>query len=140
MSNYQELIKNFERIRDYMRQFFLYGFKVRSEFGEKSGRTYDNERRRIESYLAGYTLLGESRYLSTWTASRFPPIPSTLHGSQKVLRITICCSISFCFIFLGTVSLSLLPPSVTFWPSIWKLFPICRQYEINAVSMNDWRS
>ena len=54
MSDYQELIKNFERIRDYMRQFFLYGFKVRSEFGEKSGRTYDNERRRIESYLAGY--------------------------------------------------------------------------------------
>ena len=54
MSDYQELIKNFERIRDYMRQFFLYGFKVRSEFGEKSGRTYDNERRRIESYLSGY--------------------------------------------------------------------------------------
>lgn len=54
MSDYQELIKNFERIRDYMRQFFLYGFKVRREFGEKSGRTYDNERRRIESYLAGY--------------------------------------------------------------------------------------
>lgn len=54
MSDYQELIKNFERIRDYMRQFFLYGFKIRSEFGEKSGRTYDNERRRIESYLSGY--------------------------------------------------------------------------------------
>lgn len=54
MSDYQELIKNFERIRDYMRQFFLYGFKVRKEFGEKSGRTYDNERRRIESYLSGY--------------------------------------------------------------------------------------
>ncbi len=54
MSDYQELIKNFERIRDYMRQFFLYGFKVRREFEEKSGRTYDNERRRIESYLAGY--------------------------------------------------------------------------------------
>lgn len=54
MSDFQELIKNFERIRDYMRQFFLYGFKVRSEFGEKSGRTYDNERRRIESYLNGY--------------------------------------------------------------------------------------
>lgn len=54
MSDFQELIKNFERIRDYMRQFFLYGFKVRREFGEKSGRTYDNERRRIESYLNGY--------------------------------------------------------------------------------------
>ncbi len=54
MSDYQELIKNFERIRDYMRQFFLYGFKVRREFSEKSARTYDNERRRIESCLADY--------------------------------------------------------------------------------------
>ncbi len=32
MSDFQELIKNFDRIRDYMRQFFLYGFKVRGEF------------------------------------------------------------------------------------------------------------
>ncbi len=54
MSDFQELIKNFDRIRDYARQFFLYGFKVRGEFGEKSGRTYDNERRRIENYLAPY--------------------------------------------------------------------------------------
>ena len=54
MSGFQELIKNFDRIRDYMRQFFLYGFKVRGEFGQKSGRTYDNERRRIENYLAAY--------------------------------------------------------------------------------------
>ena len=54
MSDFQELIKNFDRIRDYMRQFFLYGFKVRGNYSEKSGRTYDNERRRIESYLADY--------------------------------------------------------------------------------------
>ena len=54
MSDFQELIKNFDRIRDYMRQFFLYGFKVRGEFAAKSGRTYDNERRRIENYLADY--------------------------------------------------------------------------------------
>lgn len=54
MSDFQELIKNFDRIRDYMRQFFLYGFKVRGDFAEKSGRTYDNERRRIENYLSDY--------------------------------------------------------------------------------------
>lgn len=54
MAEFQELIKSFDRIRDYMRQFFLYGFKVRGEYGEKSGRTYDNERRRIENYLSGY--------------------------------------------------------------------------------------
>lgn len=54
MAQFQELIKNFDRIRDYMRQFYVYGFKVRGEFTEKSARTYDNERRRIESWLKGY--------------------------------------------------------------------------------------
>ena len=29
MAEFQELIKNFDRIRDYMRQFYIYGFKVR---------------------------------------------------------------------------------------------------------------
>lgn len=55
MADFQELIKNFDRIRDYMRQFYVYGFKVRNDFDAKSARTYDNERRRIESWLSGYT-------------------------------------------------------------------------------------
>lgn len=55
MAEFQELIKNFDRIRDYMRQFYIYGFKVRNEYEAKSARTYDNERRRIESWLAEYT-------------------------------------------------------------------------------------
>lgn len=55
MAEFQELIKNFDRIRDYMRQFYIYGFKVRNDFSEKSARTYDNERRRIESWLSQYT-------------------------------------------------------------------------------------
>lgn len=49
-----ELIKNFERIRDYMRQFYVYGFQSRSEIGPKSPRSYDNERRRIENWLGDY--------------------------------------------------------------------------------------
>lgn len=48
---YSELIKNFDRIRDYMRQFYVYGFKSRTEYDAKSGRSYDNERRRVESWL-----------------------------------------------------------------------------------------
>ncbi len=48
---YSELIKSFERIRDYMREFYVYGFKSREEMGIKSARGYDNERRRIESWL-----------------------------------------------------------------------------------------
>lgn len=48
---YSELIKNFYNIRGYMRDFFLYGFKTREEYDRKSARSYDNERRRIQSYL-----------------------------------------------------------------------------------------
>lgn len=51
---YSELIKNFERIRDYMREFYVYGFKSRKEYDAKSARSYDNERRRIESWLGDY--------------------------------------------------------------------------------------
>ena len=48
---YKELIKNFNRIRSYMREFYVYGFKKREEYTRKSPRSYDNERRRIESIL-----------------------------------------------------------------------------------------
>ncbi|MBR3785388.1 MAG: WYL domain-containing protein [Firmicutes bacterium] len=51
---YSELIKDFSRIRDYMRQFYIYGFRTRDEFDDKSGRSYDNERRRLESWLGEY--------------------------------------------------------------------------------------
>lgn len=51
---YSELIKNFEGIRDYMRQFYVYGFKSRAEYHRKSARSYDNERRRVESWLGDY--------------------------------------------------------------------------------------
>ena len=51
---YSELIKNFEKIRDYMREFYVYGFKSREAYDRKSGRSYDNERRRIESWLGEY--------------------------------------------------------------------------------------
>jgi DNA-binding transcriptional ArsR family regulator len=51
---YSELVKNFDRIRDYLRDFFVYGFKNRGEYEAKSARSYDNERRRIESWLGGY--------------------------------------------------------------------------------------
>lgn len=51
---YRELIKNFQNIRDYMREFYVYGFRSREEYTRKSARTYDNERRRIESWLGEY--------------------------------------------------------------------------------------
>ena len=57
MSNYSELIKNFEKIRAYMRDFYVYGFKKRDDYSEKStksARSYDDERRRIESWLGDH--------------------------------------------------------------------------------------
>ena len=54
MSSYSELIKNFERIRAYMREFYIYGFKSRDDFVKKSARSYDDERRRIESWLGDH--------------------------------------------------------------------------------------
>lgn len=54
MAVFQELIKNFDSIRNYMRDFYIYGFKVRNDYKYKSSRTYDNERRRIESWIGDY--------------------------------------------------------------------------------------
>ena len=51
---YSELIKNFGRIRAYMRSFYVYGFRRRDEFDQKSARGYDDERRRVESWLGDY--------------------------------------------------------------------------------------
>ena len=48
---YSELIKNFDKIRDYMRDFYVYGFKSRDDYTKKSARSYDDEKRRIESWL-----------------------------------------------------------------------------------------
>ncbi len=53
MSEYSELIKRFDKIRDYMRDFYVYGFMSREDFKKKKSlRSYDNEKRRIESYLS----------------------------------------------------------------------------------------
>ena len=51
---YSELIKNFNRIRAYMRSFYVYGFRHRGEYREKSARGYDDERRRVENWLGDY--------------------------------------------------------------------------------------
>ena len=51
---YNELIKNFNKVRDYMRDFYIYGFKSREDYTRKSTRSYDDEKRRIESWLGEY--------------------------------------------------------------------------------------
>lgn len=94
---YTELIKNFSRIRDYMREFYVYGFKSRDDFTRKSARSYDDERRRIESWLSDYmrfrrTPAGKTVFLSVdsrlslhnplykaWKAKSFTDGDITLH-------------------------------------------------------------
>ena len=51
MSSYSELIKNFEKIRSYMREFYVYGLKSREEYNKKSSRSYDDERLEPASHL-----------------------------------------------------------------------------------------
>ena len=60
---------SFENIRDYISQFYVYGFKRRKDYDKKSSRSYDNERRRIESWLGEYMCFtnesdGKSAFLS----------------------------------------------------------------------------
>ncbi len=57
---YNELIKNFEKVRAYMREFYVYGFKSRTEYDAKSARSYDDERRRLESWLGEYMRFTQS--------------------------------------------------------------------------------
>lgn len=94
---YSELIKNFDGIRDYMREFYVYGFKSREEFTKKSARSYDDERRRIESWMGDYmgfrqTAEGKHVFLSidsrishhnplykAWKAKSFTNGDITLH-------------------------------------------------------------
>ena len=97
MSSYSELIKNFEKIRAYMRDFYVYGFKSRDDYQKKSARSYDDERRRLESWLGDHmsfvrTPEGQNVFISidsrtirhnplynAWKAKSFTDGDITLH-------------------------------------------------------------
>ena len=97
MSSYSELIKNFERIRAYMREFYIYGFKSRDGYQSKSARSYDDERRRIESWLGEHMsfvrtpegknvfisidsrLIKHNPFYNAWKAKSFTDGDITLH-------------------------------------------------------------
>ena len=87
---YSELIKNFENIRDYISQFYVYGFKRRKDYDKKSSRSYDNERRRIESWLGEYMCSQMSRTVKVpfchLTAELFCIIRYTRHLRRKAYR------------------------------------------------------
>ena len=63
------MIGKFNIIREYVREFFVYGFKSRGDIGDKSDRTYDDKRRQIESWLGEYmsctqSAAGKAQYIS----------------------------------------------------------------------------
>ncbi|MCR5322777.1 MAG: WYL domain-containing transcriptional regulator [Lachnospiraceae bacterium] len=80
-----------------MREFYIYGFKSRDEYTKKSGRSYDDERRRLESWLGEYmrfrqTADGKNVFISidsrlsqhnplykAWKAKSFTDGDITLH-------------------------------------------------------------
>ncbi|MBO5319289.1 MAG: WYL domain-containing protein [Ruminococcus sp.] len=60
MAGFSELIKKFDKTRDYVRDFFVYGCKVRSDFDRRSIRTYGDEKRRVESWMGEYMRYDDS--------------------------------------------------------------------------------
>ena len=87
---YSELIKSFEKIRDYMRDFYVYGFKSREDFNKKSARSYDDERRRIESWLGGYMAFrrsAEGKNVFISVDNRSVPF-NPLHNAWKARSFT----------------------------------------------------
>lgn len=73
MAIYSELIKSFGKVRDYVRDFYIFGFRTREDYNLKSKRTYDNEKRRIESWLSDY-------------------VHTELSGHKKRIAVKIDCS------------------------------------------------
>ena len=87
---YSELIKSFEKIRGYMREFYIYGFKSREDFTKKSARSYDDERRRIESWLGGYMAFrrsAEGKNVFISVDNRSVPF-NPLHNAWKAKSFT----------------------------------------------------
>lgn len=94
---YSELFKNYADIRSFMRRFYVYGFEKRNEFTGKSVRRYDDERRRLESWLQDYmgfttdaagrayyitldaALISHNPLYKSWKAKSFTPMDITLH-------------------------------------------------------------
>ena len=80
-----------------MREFYVYGFRSRGEYNKKSARSYDDERRRIESWLGEYMrfkqtpdgknyflsvdsrVVSENPFYKAWKAKSFTDGDITLH-------------------------------------------------------------
>jgi len=69
MSKYQELVKSFDNIRKISQDFFIYGYNGRGDFPFVSDRMYDNELRRIKSYLKNFVKTTQTKDKKTISIS-----------------------------------------------------------------------
>ena len=94
---YSELFKNYSDIRNFMRRFYVYGFEKRQDFTAKSSRSYDDNRRRLDSWLEDYmsfkseadgrayrisfdsSSISHNPLYKTWKAKSFTSMDITLH-------------------------------------------------------------
>ena len=103
---YNELIKNFNKVRDYMRDFYIYGFKSREAYTRKSTRSYDDEKRRIESWLGEYMKFRQDADGKKVFLSIDSRVPDTIrfirHGRRRALQTEILPFILSLWIFFLT--------------------------------------
>lgn len=94
---YSELFKNYSDIRNFMRRFYVYGFEKRQDFTAKSSRSYDDNRRRLDSWLEDYmsfkseadgrayrisfdsSSISHNPLYKSWKAKSFTSMDITLH-------------------------------------------------------------
>ena len=69
---FNELIKSFDNIRQLMRDFYVFGFKSRADFADKSARSYDNERSRdevdLEAWREAVSFFAETNHIGVVAA------------------------------------------------------------------------
>jgi hypothetical protein len=98
MADFHELVKSVNRVRSYVRDFFISGWRSRLDRAETSQRSYDNEKKRITSWFGERYVerrnVGGRRIFSlsvdmndlkrnpmyeVWRAKRFLPNDLSLH-------------------------------------------------------------
>ncbi|MFQ8599472.1 MAG: WYL domain-containing protein [Oscillospiraceae bacterium] len=97
MSGFQELTKNFETVRDYMRGFTVYGFKTRSDFLKSRRETTNASAWRVTGLVQCDNSTRGKVYLSV-DGSRIaqnPPMrPESKASRTTTLRCTFCSILS----------------------------------------------
>lgn len=90
---YSELIKNFENIRDYISQFYVYGFKRRKDYDKKAAEVMIMNVAELKVGLGNICVSQMSRTVKVpfchLTAELFCIIRYTRHLRRKALQIRI---------------------------------------------------